>query len=208
MPLLGGKMLGFFIGTVCLIGFLKLARLGRRRHGGYGRGCGGGHGYGGYGGGPDEYGGGFGGEGPGADWAGGGPFGGEGRGGPFGRWFVMRRLFARLETTPAQEKVIKSAFDDLRAAATRVRSDAKAARPEVANAIRQEQFDETLFGEISHKIDEAAQAMRRATIDAIAKVHAVLDERQKKLLAELVESGPGVRRWGGGGGPYRQGVSL
>ena len=197
-------MLGFFIGTVCLIGFLKLARLGRRRHWGYGRGCG----AGGYGGGPDAYGGGFGGDGPGADWAGGGPFGGEDRGGPFGRWFVLRRLFARLETTPSQEKVIKSALDDLREAAKRVRGDVKAARPEVANAIRQEQFDETLFGEISHKIDEAAQAMRRATIDAIAKVHAVLDERQKKLLAELVESGPGFGRGGGWGGPYRQGVSL
>ena len=193
-------MLGFLIGTACLIGFLKLARMGRRGRFGYGRGCGG-YGRGGYGGGFDPRGGDDG-------WGGHeGPWTGRGHGGPFGRWFILRRLFSRLDTTPGQEKVIKTAIDELRAAADKVRGDVKAARPEVANAIRMEQFDETAFGEISHKIDEAAQAMRRATIDAIAKIHAVLDERQKKLLGDLVESGPRFRDWGGGG-PYRQGVSL
>ncbi len=202
-------MIGFLVGTVCLIGFIKLARLGRRRRWGYGGnggggGCGGSHGmHGGYGGssGFDEHGHDHG-------WGGGeGPWSGRGGGGPFGRWFFLRRLLSRLDTTPGQEKVIKGALDDLRAAAERVRGDMKAARPEVANAIRQEQFDETLFGEISHKIDEAAQVMRRATVDAFAKIHTVLDEKQKQTLAELVEKGPGFRSWGGGG-PYRQGVSL
>jgi hypothetical protein len=121
----------------------------------------------------------------------------------------LRSLFGRLETTPSQEKVIKEAINELRTTADRVRGDVKAARPEVANAIRAESFDETLFGEISHKIDEAAVAMRRAAIDAFAKVHAVLDDRQRKMLAEIVESGPrfGWRR-GGWGGPYRQGETL
>jgi len=195
-------MLGFLIGTACLIGFLKLARMGRRGRWGYGGGCRGGHGgfgSGGYGGGFDPRGGDDG-------WGGhDGPWGARGRGGPFGRWFFLRHLFSRLDTTPGQEKVIKSALDELRAAADKIKGDVKAARPEVANAIRMEQFDETAFGEISHKIDEAAQALRRATVDAVAKIHVALDERQKKLLGDLIESGPRFRDWGG---PYRQGVSL
>ncbi len=188
-------MLGFLIGTACLIGFLKLARMGRRGRWAYGRGCGAGEGgHGGFGG--DD------------GWGGReGPWGARGRGGPLGRWFFLRHVFSRLDATPGQEKVIKSALDELRTAADKIRGDIKAARPEVANAIRMEQFDETAFGEISHKIDEAAQAMRRATIDAVAKIHAVLDERQKKHLGDLIESGPSLRGWGGGG-PYRQGVSL
>lgn len=189
-------MLGFLIGTACLIGLIKVARMGRRGRWGRG-GCG--RGYGGPGGWGDRWGG------SGDDV---GPWEGRGRGGPFGRWFFLRQLFGRLDTTPAQEKVIKTALDELRGAAERIRGDVKAARPEVANAIRQEQFDETLFGEISHKIDEAAQAMRRATVDAFAKIHQVLDDRQKKILADLVEQGPGFGRWRGSGGPYRDGASL
>jgi hypothetical protein len=192
-------MLGFVIGTACLLGLIGVLRAGRRRRWarfGYG-GCGGG--YGGYGCGHGHRGG----------WDDDEQGWGE-RGGPFGRWFILRSLFSRLETTPSQEKVIKDAISELRATADRVRGDAKAARPEVANAIRAESFDETLFGEISHKIDEAAMAMRRAAIDAFAKVHAVLDERQKRTLAEIVESGPrfGWRRDGWGHPSRHGGASL
>jgi hypothetical protein len=181
-------MLGFVIGTACLLGLIGVIRAGRRRWARFGYGCGHGrgHGYRGW----NE---------SGPDW--------EERGGPFGRWFFLRSLFGRLETTPSQEKVIKEAISDLRATAERVRAEVKAARPEVATAIRAESFDETLFGEISHKIDEAAQTMRRAAVDAFAKVHSVLDERQKRTLAEMVEAGPGFG-WGRWGGPYRQGVNL
>ncbi len=207
-------MLGFLIGTACLIGFFKLARMGRRGRWGYGGGwgpsafgygaghggCGSDGGYAGYGGacrGRDAHGEGDGGR--------DGAWSGRGWGGPFGGGLVLRGLFARLDATPGQEKVIKSALGDLRGVAEKVRGEVKASRPELASAIRQEQFDETLFGELSHKVDEAAQTMRRAAVDAIAKVHAVLDDRQRKLLAELIESGPGFRGWGGGG-PYRRGA--
>jgi hypothetical protein len=185
-------MLGFVIGTACLVALVFVLKAGRRRrwsrfgYGGCGhRGYGCGHGHDSNWD-EDEHG-----------WGG---------GGPFGRGFFLRSIFSRLETTPSQEKVIKEAISELRRTAERVRGDVKAARPEVANAIRAESFDETLFGEISHKIDEAAATMRRAAIDAFAKVHAVLDEGQKKTLAEIVELGPrfGWRR-GGWGGPYRQG---
>ena len=46
-------------------------------------------------------------------------------------------------------------MDELRQAADNVRSEAKAARPDVAKVIRTEQFDETVFGDFSARIDEA-----------------------------------------------------
>ena len=180
-------MIGFLIGTVCLIGLIKVARSRR--------GCGGYAGYSGdFGEGScHEQGRGFGRGGPPWPRRGGGGFA---RGG-----FWLRRVLQQLDTTPGQEKVIREAVDELHAAADKVRGEAKAARPDVAKAIRNDQFDETVFGDISARIDDAAQTMRRAMIDAIAKVHPVLDERQRAILADFLESGP---RWArGGGSPYR-----
>ncbi len=203
-------MIGFLIGTVCLLGLIKVVRHGH--WGGHHRWAGWGHGGQGYGGGcGSEHArgcgnGGDGEHGPGFDrgappWArrGGGGFSGFGRG-----RFWLRGLFHQLDTTPGQEKVIKEAFEQLRATADNLRSDAKSARPDVAKAIRSEQFDETVFGEISARIDDAAQTMRRAVVDAVAKVHPVLDERQRTILADFIESGPRWGRHGGGSwSPYR-----
>ena len=175
-------MIGFLIGTLCLVGIIKLVGRGRWSRWGRAGACGHGHGYG---------------------------FGGRFRGGPgFGRGAMLRWLWSRLETTPSQDKVIASAMDELRATADRVRRDVKAARPELADAVRREQFDETVVGELSHRADEAAQTMRRAVVDAIAKVHAVLDPRQRGILGDLIERGA-LGGWRGqGGGPYRSVESL
>ncbi len=170
---------GILIGTVCLIGLIKTLRGGC----GYGRGsCGG------------------------------------GRGGPWGRrrwgrhwdhddqhdgehagWresFFLRAVFERLDATPAQEKVISSALDELREAGRKARGEAKASRADVAKAMRAEAFDEVLFGEMFHRHDVAMEELRKAAFGALAKVHAVLDERQRARLADLIEQGPGYfRSW-------------
>src|SRR5215475_12529685 len=81
-----GKMFGFIIGTVCLIALLKVLRRGY----GYGwsHGCG-----------PC---------GAGYDGSHHGRFGGG-----FGRRWMLRWLFERLETTPGQERVILQAIERL-----------------------------------------------------------------------------------------------
>jgi Spy/CpxP family protein refolding chaperone len=162
-------MIGFLIGTACLIGLIKVVRRGH--HARWGRWGHAGHHYG-------------------------------------GRVPFLRALLARLDTTPGQEKVIKTAVDEFQQAARRVRADMNSARPELARAFRQEQFDETLFGELSHKADEAAQAMRRATVDAVAKIHSVLEPEQKRMLADWIESGGRCGAPFRQGGPYRGAVSL
>src|SRR5690242_15134806 len=94
------KMLGFLIGTVCLVALVKVVRHGRCGGWRYAHGCG-------YGGGYDSGCGGWHDRGHGH---GHGRWGGGWSRGGFGPGFMLRGLFARLETTPGQEKVIRDAF--------------------------------------------------------------------------------------------------
>ena len=187
-------MIGFLIGTVCLIGLVKVLRHGRRFggwHGGWGR-------HGGYGGGCGHRGGGW-------DRDGWGDREGYGRGGGFGPTIFLRGLFERLDTSPGQEKVIKEAIEELRSSGSKVKDELRASRADVAKAVKSPSFDETVMGELFARHDTSIEEMRRAVVGAIGKVHAVLDDRQRERLAEMIESGPfgrGRGRWGGGG-PYR-----
>jgi Spy/CpxP family protein refolding chaperone len=162
-------MFGFIIGTACLIGLVKVLRRGRYACGAHGMG-------------PR-------------------PFGGRGFGGwgghRGGRQFFLSFLFDRLETTPAQEKVIVGALEELREAAWAQRGEMRKTRVDVAAAVRSPSFDETRMGELFARHDTAIEAMRRASVGAIGKVHAVLEDRQRERLADLIEAGPAAIRWGG-----------
>lgn len=183
-------MLGIIIGTVCLIGLVKVLRHGR---GGYGYG-GGGCGRGGWGGGGrfrghrDEEGG------YGRD------EGGFRRGG-WGGWgggpgFILRAIIEQLDATPEQEKVIVAAFREVRNEAAKNREEVRRSREDIAKAMRSPGFDEVLLGELFARHDTAIEGMRRAFTGALAKVHVVLDEKQRNDLAELIENGPGFFRRG------------
>jgi hypothetical protein len=197
-------MLGFLIGAVCLIGLVKVVRRGR--YYGYGRG---GSGYCGHGGGCGHHGG----------WHG-GPHGYDGRSGSWdddggddfspwearrgGGFFGLRALFARLDTTPGQEKAIKAAFDELRTKARAVKDDARGMRGDLASALRGESLEADTLGTVASRASGAVDALRDAAIGAVLKVHEVLDERQRGIAADLLESGPRFGRgWRGRGGPYR-----
>ena len=183
-------MLGIIIGTVCLIGLVKVLRHGR---GGYGYG-GGGCGRGGWGGGGrfrghrDEEGG------YGRD------EGGFRRGG-WGGWgggpgFILRAIIEQLDATPEQEKVVVAAFREVRNEAAKNREEVRRSREDIAKAMRSPGFDEVLLGELFARHDTAIEGMRRAFTGALAKVHVVLDEKQRNDLAELIENGPGFFRRG------------
>jgi len=195
-------MFGFILGTVCLIALIATIKRARYGHWGH-HGCG-------YGGGWHRRGGGFGGP-PwargGQDWE--GPdFGQRGPGGGFGRraGFVMRFLSERLDATPAQEKVMAQAIDEMREAIGKAREGFKASRGDVANAVRSDNFDVSHVGSLFSKHDDAIDAVRKAFVSAMQKVHDALDERQRKVLADLIEAGPGgFFRGGGPWGAYRGG---
>ena len=207
-------MFGFIIGTVCLIALIATIR--RARHGywghhgyGYGRGCGHRGGWGGGGGGGwQRHGGGFGGP----PWARGGwdrdehgpdfgqrDRGGRGGGGGFGgrARFVMHFLSERLDASPAQERVIAAAIDEMHEAVSKAKDGFKASRGDVASAVRSDNFDVTHVGALFSKHDDAIDGVRKAFVSAMQKVHDALDERQRKILADLIEAGPGAFFRGG-----------
>lgn len=176
-------MLGFIIGTACLIGLIKVLRRGRRGHGyGYGGGCGGGGGR--FRGHRDHEGGGY-----------------SERGGWGGRWgggpgFFLRAIIEQIDATPEQERVIAAAFREVRDEAAKNRQEMRRGREDIAKAMRSPGFDEVLLGELFARQDTVIEAMRRAVTGALAKVHVVLDEKQRGTLADLIENGPGFFRRG------------
>jgi hypothetical protein len=122
------------------------------------------------------------------------------RGGPGGS-FWLRALFSKLDTTPGQEKEIRSALEDFQTAARESKDTLGASREAVARAVRHEAFDEIAIGEATVKADAAAGQVKQAFEAALRRVHAVLDGKQRERLAEILEKGP--RGFGGWGSPYR-----
>lgn len=170
-------MFGYFIGAACLVGFIALARR-RRYYYGHFRG----HSYQG-GCGPREHG-----------WDYGsheGPYG-EGYGPRWGRRSMLRWLFVRLDTTPAQEKVVLDAVDELRQAGKSFRDELRKSRTEVADALRGAAIDEPAVQSVFARQDGALSSLRIAALAALGRVHDVLDERQRGRLADLLARGP---RW-------------
>ncbi|HEU4404217.1 MAG TPA: periplasmic heavy metal sensor [Polyangiaceae bacterium] len=212
-------MFGYVIGTLCLLGLIWTLRGGGGRHCGGRRrwrgrgGCGGGgwhrhggdwHRHGGEGDGPGEGGGDWGYR-DAPPWARGG---GEGGGGPWARrgwgWGfrgVEGAVFRRLNATPEQERALGETFDALRSALRAAREAAGRARGDLATALRQEQVDAAKLGDFIARFDASTAGVREALTSALFKAHEVLDERQRRELADLLEGGF-FRRGGGGPGPW------
>ncbi len=148
-------MFGFFFGTLCLIGLVRLVGRGRwrRRHGYHGH------------------------------WHGHGFYGGYG---PRG---AINAVLARLDTAPGQEKAIHLAVSDFIDRAREQGREVRDTRRAVSEALRGEHFDEARLNEVFGRHDAALDNVRRAGVDALRKVHEALDERQRKLLGDLLESG-------------------
>lgn len=115
------------------------------------------------------------------------------------RSWMLRWVYERLDTTPGQEKVIRSAVEDVFDKLRETKQTLKDSRSDVARAFRADDFNAEILGDVFSRHDGALDELRRSVVGALAKVHDVLDERQRARLAELFESMPG-RRWGG---PYR-----
>ncbi len=197
-------MLGFIVGTMCLIGLVKTLRYGGRcGHGGYGYyGHGGGGRCGGRHWGDPRLGGdeqGYG-RGPWGRGGGGWERGGGDEGAALRFW--LRPLFERLATTPGQERVILDAATSLRAKVGASKEALRATAGDAAKAFRGERFDEGVMGESFAKQDEALEATQKAVFEALQKVHDALDEQQRRDFADHIERFTGGRGpWGRG--PYR-----
>lgn len=181
-------MLGFILGTLCLIGLVKTVRRARYGYGG----CGGGYGYG-----PQALGGACG-------WGGGcgprdhhrGPWGHHGHFGPYDgprngdpARFMLRGLFERLGTTPGQERVILEAVSALRAQGQEFRGAAESTGTAASKAFRADSFDVAVLGDAFAKQSMAVENAQKAVVEALHKVHEALDENQRRVLADMLDRG-------------------
>jgi len=113
--------------------------------------------------------------------------------------FILNRLLDRLDTTPGQEKVIREAVDGLMDDLNEARGEFRDTRAEVAQAIRGETLDRGAIDGVFERHDRVIERVRQNALDSFGKVHETLDDRQRRVLAELIEAGPFAR----GFGPFR-----
>lgn len=113
--------------------------------------------------------------------------------------FVLNRLLDRLDTTPGQEKVIREAFDAMMEQLHDARGEFRGTRSDIAHAVRAENLDRGAVEGVFERHDAVIDRVRQNALDAFAKVHETLDERQRRILADMIESGP----FGRGFGPFR-----
>jgi uncharacterized membrane protein len=107
-----------------------------------------------------------------------------------GRFF--HRILERLDTTPGQEKVIREAISDFKEEAWSLKSEVRGTRGELAQAIRAPELDKAIVDRVFAKHDEVIEKLRASFLRTAEQVHGTLDERQRKQLADMIESGP----WG------------
>lgn len=119
--------------------------------------------------------------------------------GPHGRFrrhyrrakgFFLGALLERLDTTPGQEKAIRSAIDDFTESTEGVRRELFASREDIARAVRGEILDSRSLEDAFRRHDAAIGDLRNAFVNALTRVHETLDDRQRRTLAELIESEP------------------
>ncbi len=101
----------------------------------------------------------------------------------------LRALFARLDTTPGQERVIADAIAEARGSLRDSRGELKASRNDLVAALRADHFDPLLLEGTFSRHDERLTAMRAAMVGALARVHEALDPAQRERLAGLVRNG-------------------
>lgn len=102
----------------------------------------------------------------------------------------MHRVLDRLDTTPGQEKVIRSALHELKDEAAGLRAEVKSTRGEIAQALRASELDKALLDRVFAKHDELIEKLRASVLHAADQVHGTLDEQQRRKLADMIESGP------------------
>ena len=172
-------MFGILFGILCLAGMVYVLR--RPYAFGHGGWYGGLHGYGRH-----RH----------RGWRGEGPWGDRHGFGPPGRARSMLRwVYERLGTSPAQETVLADAVEAVTGAARGLRGEWEQTRNDLAHALRAEPFDAEALRSAFARHDERIRTIRDVLSTQATRVHEVLDGRQRAELADLLERSSGRDRW-------------
>ncbi|MGC3999741.1 MAG: periplasmic heavy metal sensor [Anaeromyxobacter sp.] len=106
------------------------------------------------------------------------------------RRFFLRHLFRRIGARPEQEQVISAEADALAAELHALREDARELRAQVAELLSAPTLDAAgVEAALEPRLAKLGAVKARAA-EALARVHATLDQRQREALAALVRRGP------------------
>ncbi len=105
-----------------------------------------------------------------------------------GRW-MFRGLFARLDTSPAQEKVLVEEAAAVREALAGLRAEWAAARGELADLLASVDLDAARVDAVLASREAKLAEVRRRAAGAVARFHGVLDDAQRRALAAMVREG-------------------
>lgn len=113
------------------------------------------------------------------------PFGG----GPFGVRRPLRFLAHKLELDEAQVEELARIMNTLKTERAQAEVDHQRTIAALADAMEGPSFDEARAAEGGKMRVESAERLRTAVITALGRIHALLNDGQRKKLAYLVRTG-------------------
>jgi len=118
-----------------------------------------------------------------------------------GRGSWLDELGDELDLNPEQQDKVEDHVRAFTRRARKLRGERDRTREDVAEAMRSESFDENILGEMYARHDDALRELRKDFVEMLAHIHYLLDERQRRKLARIIDRGP--RPFRGGFHPYR-----
>jgi hypothetical protein len=114
------------------------------------------------------------------------------------RW-MLHAILARIDATPAQERVIVNELEKLEDRIRGAKGNLREARGDLAAALRGPALDDAALGAVLGRVDATTGEARAAALDALRAIHGVLDDKQRATLADMIDHSGGWWR----SGPYR-----
>lgn len=102
---------------------------------------------------------------------------------------LVRGMFVRLDTTPGQEKAILAILERARERSRGLKRELQRTRKEIAALLGSEVLDRAA---LEARLSEPKQVLDRAgaeLVEALSAIHELLDERQRRVLGELLADG-------------------
>ncbi len=112
-------------------------------------------------------------------------------------------LFQRLGTESGQEETIRDILEEFQATTKEVRGEVFEGFETIADALTGEDFEHGVVGEVWARQDDSIEKVRLAATRALGQIHAVLNQKQRERLAELIKRG---RRSGPFGAAWMNGM--
>lgn len=114
---------------------------------------------------------------------------GDFSGGSFGVRRPLRFLAHKLELDEAQMTLLAGILSDLKTERAQAAVDYRRSTSAIADAVGGEAIDETKLGGAAQDRVQSAERLRDAVVNAVKKIHAMLQPAQRAKLAYLLRTG-------------------